>query len=353
MRHNRLWIAAVLGLAAAACSYYRSGPADAPVHESLQSPFPLRPVATYSIVARDGATGQMGVAVQSHWFSVGSVVPWAEAGVGAIATQSLVNVSFGPKGLDLMRSGVSAPDALSQLIAADPGAHYRQVAFIDAKGDMATHTGELCIAEASHLNRIYPDGTVVSVQANLMGPTGVPEAMLAAFDATPGPLQWRLMGALFAAQARGGDIRGKQSAAMRVVEGEKQPEPWQGRLIDIRVDDFPDPLPELARLLRLAEAYNAMNAGDLAMEHNDAAGALEHYSRALRLRPMHEMAFWTAVSLVNAQRVDESLPYFAYAFSDTNDWRETLRRLPRSRLFPDDPALMERILATPASPTLP
>lgn len=308
---------------------------------------PARPVATYSIVARDASTGELGVAVQSHWFSVGSVVAWAEAGVGAVATQSLVEVSYGPLGLDLMRGGKSAAEALDALRTVDPGAEYRQVAMIDANGVVAAHTGDLAIAHAGHRTGAAPEGSAYSVQANLMGPSTVPAAMAQAFENSTGDLAERLMIALEAAQREGGDIRGKQSAAILVVAAEPTGNTATDRVVDLRIEDHADPIAEMRRLLTLHAAYEHMNAGDLAIEHGDTAGALREYSAAMELAPhVAEMHFWTAVSMVNAGMVDGALPHLAVAFADAKgDWRETLRRLPASKLLPEDPDLLERLLS--------
>jgi uncharacterized Ntn-hydrolase superfamily protein len=303
---------------------------------------PLRPVNTYSIVARDPATGEIGVAVQSHWFSVGPIVAWAEAGVGAVATQSFVDPSYGKLGLELMRVGRSAPDALKGLLAADSGSAVRQVAMIDAQGRVAAHTGERCVAAAGHLV-----GENFSVQANMMEKDTVWPEMAKAFRETKGDLAARMMAALEAAEAAGGDIRGKQSAALVVVSAKPTGKAWIDRKFDIRVDDHPTPLVELKRLLTLHRAYNLMNEGDLAIERNDAKAALEFYSGAQALVPGNaEMVFWTAVSLVNMNRVDEALPLLQRTFKMDPRWRELLTRLPKAGLLPDDPKLMTRLTGT-------
>lgn len=308
---------------------------------------PRRPVATYSIVARDGVTGQMGVAVQSHWFSVGSVVPWAEAGVGAIATQSLVDPRYGYLGIEMLDAGTSASVTMAKVLASDSGREYRQVAMIDATGGLAQHTGALCIAEASQVSGASADGTVWACQSNMMLSAGVPEAMSKAFEETNDDLAGRLLAALQAAQGVGGDIRGMQSAAIIVVGPEKTEPVWAGRLVDLRIEDHPTPVAEMERLLNLHRAYEHMNSGDVAMEHSDTAGALREYSAAMQLAPDNtEMVFWTAVSLASAERIEEAMPLFAKVFSaeDGGNWKELLRRLPASDLFPDDPALLARIL---------
>jgi uncharacterized Ntn-hydrolase superfamily protein len=193
---------------------------------------PRRPVSTYSIVARDPATGEFGIAVQSHWFSVGSVVAWAEAGVGAVATQSFTEISYGPLGLGAMRDGATAAQALATLVAADPHPEVRQVAFVDVQGRTAVHTGAGCIPGAGHRG-----GEGYSVQANLMLVDDVPEAMARAFENATGPLAERMLAALEAAQAAGGDIRGKQSAAILVVAARASEQPWEDRQIDLRIED--------------------------------------------------------------------------------------------------------------------
>jgi uncharacterized Ntn-hydrolase superfamily protein len=304
---------------------------------------PLRPVATYSIVARDPATGEIGVAVQSHWFSVGPLVPWAEAGVGAVATQSLVEVSYGPLGLDLMRAGRTAPEALAGLLAADPHPGVRQVAMIDAEGRVAAHTGEDAIMAAGHQT-----GEGYSVQANLMEHATVWPAMARAFEATEGDLAARMLAALEAAQAEGGDIRGRQSAALLVVSGEPTGRPWLDRIYDLRIEDHPEPLVELGRLLHLARAYREMNAGDEAMTTNDVEAAVAHYNRAAEMVPENaEMVYWAGVSLAGADRVEESLARFERAFAADPRWAVLTPRLPLSGLLPDDPDLLRRILAVP------
>jgi uncharacterized Ntn-hydrolase superfamily protein len=305
---------------------------------------PLAPSSlahTYSIVARDPDTGQLGVAVQSNWFSVGAIVPWAEAGVGAVATQSFVEPAYGPLGLALMRAGKSAPDALKSLLASDAQASVRQVAMIDAQGRVATHTGEHCIVAAGHRA-----GANFSAQANLMLKDTVWDAMAKAFENTKGELVDRLMAALDAAQAEGGDIRGKQSAAIVVVSGKPTGRSWADRLFDLRVEDHPEPLVELKRLVKLQRAYNHMNAGDEFFSKGDVEGALREYAAAERLAPENiEMVFWRAVTLVNAKRIEESLPLFKRVFAADRNWATLTPRLPKSKLLPDDPKIIERILS--------
>jgi len=305
------------------------------------APAPLRPVHTFSIVARDPATGEMGVAVQSHAFSVGSGVSWAEAGVGAVATQSFIDPSYGPLGLALMRAGRSAPDVLKGLLAADDGRDVRQVAMIDASGRVAAHTGAKCIpAAGNHVGENY------SVQANLMDKDTVWPAMAKAFEAARGDLADRMLAALDAAQGEGGDIRGMQSAAILVVKGVSSGRPWQDKIFDLRVEDNPSPLVELRRLVRLQRANNLGSEGDRALEKKDEAKALEAYGAAEALVPDDaEMAYWHAVALVNVGRVDDSLPVFAKAYRLYPKWREMAPRLSKVGLLPDDSRVIARIVA--------
>jgi uncharacterized Ntn-hydrolase superfamily protein len=303
-----------------------------------------RPVHTYSIVARDPATGQLGVAVQSHWFSVGPIVPWAEAGIGAIATQSFVEPSYGPLGLELMRSGRSAEEALRALVAGDPHPEVRQVAFIDAKGIVAVHTGDKAIEAAGHRK-----GKNYSVQANLMLKPTVPDAMARAFERAKGDLTERLLIALEAAQAEGGDIRGSQSAAILVVSGKPTGRPWADRLVDLRVEDHREPLKELRRLVQLGRAYLRMNAGDEAVAQKNIEKARQEYGAAERMLPDSatngEIVFWHAVTLANTGRVEESLPLFRRAFAQDTNWAVLVRRLPKAGQLPDDPKTIQAILA--------
>jgi uncharacterized Ntn-hydrolase superfamily protein len=328
-----------------------------------------RPVNTFSIVARDPQSGQIGVAVQSHWFAVGQIVPWAEAGVGAVATQSFVDPSYGKLGLDLLRAGKSAPDVLRGLLGADAACQVRQVGIVDAGGNVATFTGSRDIQAAGGIaGRASGPATQIgcgsaggtlnvgrdfAVQANLMSNDKVWPAMAKAYGETAGDLAERMLAALDAAQAAGGDIRGKQSAALIVVTATSSGKRWQDEIFNLRVDDHPEPLKELRRLVALQRAYNHMNAGDLATEHNDSEGALREYGAAEQIAATTpgipqsryaEMIYWHAVALVNMKRVDEALPLFAKAFQMEPGWRELTPRLPKSGLLPDDGALIERIL---------
>ncbi|HWJ56583.1 MAG TPA: DUF1028 domain-containing protein [Vicinamibacterales bacterium] len=306
---------------------------------SIASADPL--VHTYSIVARDPATGEMGVAVQSHWFSVGSIVTWAEAGVGAIATQSLVDPSYGPKGLELMRQGVPAPKALAQLVAADTGRNGRQVAMVDATGAVDAYTGPGAIAAAGH-----HVGAQYSVQANMMGKPSVWPAMAKAFEAATGPLADRLIAALEAAEREGGDVRGRQSAALLIVKAKGSGKPWVGgdRVFDLRVDDHPQPVAELKRLVRLQKAYTHANRGDELMTEKKVEEALQEYAASAQLAPeIVELPFWQAVTLASIGKEAEAAPIFKAVFAKEPIWAELLGRLPAAGLFPDDKALIARI----------
>ncbi len=326
----------------------------------------LRPVHTFSIVARDPATGQMGVAVQSHWFAVGQIVTWAEAGVGAVATQSFVDPSYGPLGLELMRAGKSAPEALRALLNADASRNVRQVAFVDADGKIAVWTGAKDIQSAGHAiapnslqqeaisGGTFSTSTGFSAEANLMSNDNIWPAMAKAYQEATGDLADRMLAALDAAQAVGGDIRGRQSAAILIVEGKRQPTPWMGRIFDLRVDDAAEPLKELRRLVALQRAYNHMNAGDLAVEHKDNEAALREYAAAEEIAShtegvlpsrLAEMTFWHAVALVNMNRIDEALPLFRKVFAMDKNWAALTPRLPTAGLLPNDPKLIERIVA--------
>jgi uncharacterized Ntn-hydrolase superfamily protein len=285
---------------------------------------------TFSIVARDETTGEMAVGVQSHWFSVGTAVPWGEAGVGVVATQSFVNKSYGIKGLELMKTGKTATDALNELLAKDEGREVRQVAMIDVNGNVDAYTGKSCIDFASHIV-----GKNFSVQSNMMLNNKVCPAMVKAYEASAGkPLAERVLAALQAAQAVGGDIRGKQSAAILVVAEKATNQPWNDKLIDLRVDDNISPLSELDRLLRLYRAYEHMDKGDLATEKNDMKLAMEEYSTAMKSFPKNlEMQYWTAITLANNKKIKEAAVMLQKIYKQDSNWRELTKRLPKVNLL--------------------
>jgi uncharacterized Ntn-hydrolase superfamily protein len=275
---------------------------------------------TYSIVAFDPATGEHGAAVQSHWFSVGSLCAWGRPGVGAVATQSVVEPAHGPHGLDRLAAGESADQALAGLLAADPLAAVRQLGIVDAAGRVAVHTGGDCIPCAGHAL-----GTHVSCQANMMARDTVPAAMAAAFERAEGDLADRLMVALEAAEGEGGDVRGRQSAALLVVP--PAGESWQARF-DLRVEDHPDPVPELKRLVRLARAYELAGEGDelLAEGRTDEAGT--RYERAAELAPeSDELLFWAGLARAHGGDVDGGVAAVRSAAEINPDWLVLLERL--------------------------
>ena len=285
---------------------------------------------TFSIVARDEITGEMAVGVQSHWFSVGTAVPWGEAGVGVVATQAFVNKSYGTNGLVLMKAGKTAPQALKDLLAKDDGREVRQVAMLDVNGNVESYTGKSCIDYASNIT-----GKNFSVQSNMMLNNKVCPAMAKAFEASAGkPIAERVMAALKAAQAVGGDIRGKQSAAILVVAGKASAHTWNDKLIDLRVDDNALPLVELERLLSLYRAYEHMDKGDLATEKNDMKLAMNEYGAAMKMFPKNlEMQYWTAITLANNKKVKEAAAMLQKIYLQDANWRELTKRLPKVNLL--------------------
>jgi uncharacterized Ntn-hydrolase superfamily protein len=298
---------------------------------------------TFSIVAYDAQAEQIGVAVQSHAFSVGSIVSWAEPGVGAVATQSVVNISFGPRGLELLKKGASPQEALDELIQSDDGRALRQLAIIDAKGRVATHTGDKCIADAGHII-----GKNYSVQANMMLNKQVVPAMSAAFEASSGPLPERMVAALQAAQKAGGDIRGQQSAAILVVRAQSTGKPWEDRLIDLRVEDNPNAVDEIARVLKLFRAYERANQGDAALEKGDEKAAQQEYGAAEQMFPDNiELKFWHAVSLVNAGKLEAALPIFKTIFAADRNYVELTCRIVPNGLLKADESTLKKITGAP------
>ena len=299
-----------------------------------------RPISTYSIVALDAETGELGVAVQSHWFSVGFLVPWVKAGVGAVATQSFVKVDYGPDGLELMENGMSAKDALKSLTDQDEAEAVRQVAMIDINGNVAAHTGERCIVFANHVV-----GKNYSVQANMMENSTVPKAMAVAFENSSGDLADRMMAALEAAEKEGGDIRGKQSAAMVIMSGEPTGIEWKDTKMSLRIEDHPTPLKELKRLIRIHRAYQHANKGDYYMELNQIDNALNEYNKASKYYPENpELPYWSAVALVNGGRINEALPIFKAVFKSNPNLKKMTPRLIKSGLLIDDQKVLKKIM---------
>jgi uncharacterized Ntn-hydrolase superfamily protein len=297
--------------------------------------------ATFSIVARDSVTGDIGVAVQSHYFAVGPIVPWAEPGVGAVATQSLVEVSYGPRGLQMMRDGRSAPQALKELLSQDQYRDVRQVAMIDADGKVAVHTGEKCIPDAGD-----QAGAQFSVEANLMSNKSIWPAMARAYEGARGDLASRLIAALEAGQKAGGDIRGQQSAAIVIVRGKRTPRPWEDRILDLRVDDSPHPIEELKRLVNLWRAYKHVDEGDALVTEGKIEEAMTAYQSAARLAPTNmEILFWQAVALWKLEREKEATPLFKKVFATEPKWVALVPRLVPAGLLDDDDASIKRIQA--------
>ena len=294
---------------------------------------------TYSIVARDPKTGRFGVAVQSHYLGVGPVVPWLEAGVGAIATQAAVNVSFGPIGLDLLRAGRSAEEVVAALVASDPGAEQRQLGVVDAEGRGAAFTGNQTIPAAGH--EVH-DG--FTVQGNLLERPSCWPAMASAYqDAEDEPFTERLLRALEAAEREGGDVRGRQSAAIMVVDASLKPAAWQGRLMDLRIEDHPDPVPELRRLVALQEAYELLD------DEGDAAKAgvseSDRYASARRQAPdAYELVFWMGLEYAKRGDLDRARQELAVAFGADRRWRTTLEHLAAAQREGITPELAAQLL---------
>ncbi len=308
---------------------------------SQQSFYSNQFVHTYSIVAMDPETGQMGVAVQSHWFSVGSIVAWGEAGVGVVATQSFVNPSFGPRGLALLKRGKTANQVVEALIASDEGRDVRQLAVLSEDGSVSAYTGKNCIPDAGHIV-----GDNYSVQANLMMNDKIWSAMSEAFENAEGSLAQRMITALEAAQNAGGDIRGKQSASILIVKGKSTGKIWEDRMIDLRVEDSPEPVKELKRLLKVHRAYEHMNAGDLAVELGNMELAMKEYSAAEEMFPENEeMKYWHAVTLVNNGKLEDALPLFAKVFDKNENWKILTPRLVPVGLLKVNDEQLEKILS--------
>ena len=278
---------------------------------------------TYSIVARDRDTGQLGVAAQSCYFALGAVLPWARAGIGAVATQSMVDPGYGPRCLDLLATGVGAAEALAQVRAADEGREVRQVGVVDASGVVASFTGSMCIDHVDHA-----EGDGFTAQANMMAGPGVCEAMAHAFTSTSGTLATRLVAALVAAEGMGGDARGQMSAALIVVEGERPEHPWQGVLTDVRVDHHPDPLGELARLTRVAEAYHLCDLAEEALVAGDVVAALAGSAAGLALLPSEGNLLLSYIgALIGVGRIDEAASEIQKLVVARPSWEGVLRAL--------------------------
>jgi len=298
------------------------------------------PCSTYSILAYDKAEGVMGIGVQSHFFSVGSAVPWVEAGTGAVATQAMVNIQFGPDGLECLGEGSDAEETLAYLLAGDEGRESRQAAVCDTAGNIAAHTGKNCIPEADHLIR----GSY-SVQANMMLRNTVCGKMAAAFERAEGILAEKILISLFTAENEGGDIRGRQSAAIKIVRIEKSGRVNQDNVLCLRVEDHPAPLTEMQRLLSLHRAYRLLDEGDNALEKGEKDRAFSVYRKALSLAPENlEMKYWYAVSLANFGEIEKAAVLFGEVYAEDENWRELTRRLPEARLLKVSEKEIDKIL---------
>ena len=263
---------------------------------------------TYSIVASCPDTGHIGVAVQSHWFAAG-VVCWAKAGVGAVATQAMALIDHGPLGIELMGGGAKPEEAMERRLSLDPTPQVRQVAMIDAQSRVSVHTGSETIPESGHFV-----GNGFSCQANMMWKSTVWGRMADAFVGTSGDLSTRMLAALYAAESEQGDIRGKQSARLLVVDSEIHPHAWEGTIVDVRVDDNREPLLELDRLLKMHNEYVKINSLDArAISQTKNTG-----------NP--EIAFWKSIGLVQSGRINEARELALIAFEDNSGWEELLRR---------------------------
>jgi uncharacterized Ntn-hydrolase superfamily protein len=299
---------------------------------------------TYSIVAHDPGTGRFGIAVQSHYLGVGPVVPWLEAGVGAVATQASVNVSFGPIGLELLRSGRSADEVVAAVLASDDKPQVRQLGVVDASGHAAAHTGTDCIPACGHLVR---DG--FTVQGNLLERETCWPAMATAYESAleaGEPFVERLLRAMEAAEAEGGDVRGRQSAAIMIVDSVVHPAAWRGRLMDLRIEDHPDPVPELRRIVTLQLAYNLLDdAGDAAAAGRDAA---DRYAEARRMAPdAYELVFWRAVELATTGGdVEAGRRELAIAVAADPHWRTTLEHMAAAGREGVTPELAAQLLSS-------
>jgi len=296
---------------------------------------------TYSIVAASDDLSEIGVAVQSHWFAVGAICPWIIPGIGAIVTQSMVEISYGPQGLSLLEDGGTPQHILPSLLHKDGEREFRQVAIINAQGKIATHTGKMCIAEAGH-----KVGHNYSVQANMMINNSIWSAMADAFETSQGKLAERLFASLEAAQKAGGDLRGEQSAAMMVADNIRDDQPWSHFTTNLRIDDNIHPLKELRRLLNLEGAYNMMNEGDSLIAKGNFSLSQKKYDAAEKLAPgNNEILFWNAVTLAKIGEMKKALRIFKDVFKKNPNWATLVGRLPESGLLPKDPNLMQEILS--------
>jgi len=299
-------------------------------------------IHTFSIVALDEKHKKIGAAVQSHWFNVGALCPWVLPGVGAVATQAMVAIGYGPSGLALLEKGISPRMALKNLLEKDNRREVRQIGMINMNGETAVHTGKHCIAYAGHQT-----GTNYAVQGNMMENESVWSAMGSAFESFEGDFASRLVYALGAGQSAGGDVRGMQSAAIKIVDNIKDETPWNHVQIDLRVEDHEQPIQELSRLVNIHKAYQLSNKGDQKLAENDHAAALKAYTHAAHLAPnIEELRYWQAISLIDCGRTEEALQIFKEVFSINPAWVELTKRLPSAGFLPEDPTILKKILSS-------
>jgi uncharacterized Ntn-hydrolase superfamily protein len=294
---------------------------------------------TYSIVARDPGTGVLGVAMQTAMFAAGADVPWARAGVGAVATQAITEGAYGPRCLDAIQEGASAPAALDQAQAADEAALLRQVGVVAADGSVAAMTGEWCIDHAGHL---LGDG--FAVQANMMASPAVWPAMAEAYQSCPGPFPRRLLAALEAGQAAGGDARGMMAAALVVVEAAPRA-PWAGRIVDLRVDRSSDPLAELGRLLDASDGYAGFGRAVAALFSGDPAAALASADEGLSALPGEEnLRFVRAGALAASSDNAGAVAELRALIADRPSWATVIRSFAAKGLLTMPPPALAELL---------
>ena len=277
---------------------------------------------TYSVLIRDRESGAYGVAVQSHWFNVSRTAPWVRFGVGAVATQALTDPSYGWRGLDCMAGGLAPDEALIQLLADDADAARRQVGFLAADGRIAVHTGADCIRESGHLT-----GDGWAVLGNLLANPGVVDAMAQALEGATGTLAERMITVLEAGQLAGGDLRGRQSAAIRVVPSHAELEEGYEAGIDISVPDHPKPIVELRRLVEVDRSYRALRRAQTAWKRGDADAARSQLDMAGTLRHGVEVDFWAAMVWEELGEPDTADRLMALALDGQPAFGELLNRL--------------------------
>ena len=282
---------------------------------------------TYSIIAKCPETGQYAVGIQSHFYGAGNAC-WARAGVGVVVTQAMALIDHGPLGLKLMEGGVSASEALVERLREDPEPEIRQVAMLDSNGEVAAHTGSMTIPAAGHVI-----GVGFSCQANLMWNESVPRAMSDAFENSDGRLSERLLSAMFAGQNAGGDIRGMQSGRILVVDSHTKEKEWEGVIVDVNVDDHPNPLKELGRLLKVSSIYSEFtnNGYEFELEQSEA-------------KEFPEIAFWTAINLANKGDLERGRELLGIALNDHDGWKELLIRCCENNFFGITKELVDKLL---------